>query len=151
MLHHVAPCCYTAHGAAASARPATCCWCSRTRLRYSTVQGAAVAGHRVAAGDQAVFEVLADLLAQRGQDVAGRGVGQVRGGDFEHQLADRVGGGGEVVVDDGAQRGKLGVGRGIGGRRGRYGRRGRLGGLRRARWAHRALAGRCGRAWRVGG
>lgn len=53
----------------------------------------------------------------RSQDVGGRGVGQVRGGDFEHQLADRVGSDGEVV-DDGAQRGKLGVGRRIGERRG---------------------------------
>jgi hypothetical protein len=81
------------------------------------VQGAAVAGYRVVTGGQTVFEVVADLPAQWGQDGGGRGVGQVRGVDFEHQLPERIGGG-RQAVDDGAQRGKLGVGRRIGSRRG---------------------------------
>ncbi|WP_326770774.1 hypothetical protein OG978_44595 (plasmid) [Streptomyces sp. NBC_01591] len=43
--------------------------------------------------------------------------GQVGRGDFEHQLPDRVGAGGEVV-DDAALRGESGICRRIGGRQG---------------------------------
>ncbi|QDN54461.1 MULTISPECIES: hypothetical protein [unclassified Streptomyces] len=78
------------------------------------MQGTAVAGHRVATGRWAVLEWLTDLLAQQGQDVGRVGVGQVGRRDFEHQLADRVRAGGEVV-DDAAQRGERGIRWRIGG------------------------------------
>ncbi|MFD3662783.1 hypothetical protein ACFWVF_19650 [Streptomyces sp. NPDC058659] len=79
------------------------------------MEGAAVAGHRAAAGGQAVLEGLADLVAQQRQDVGGVSVGEVGRGDFEHQLPDRVGAGGEVV-NEGAQRGERGIRWWIGGR-----------------------------------
>ncbi|MER6141932.1 hypothetical protein ABT174_18095 [Streptomyces sparsogenes] len=50
-----------------------------------------------------MLEGLADLVAQQRQDVGGLGVREVGRRDFEHQLADRVAVGGEVV-DDAARR-----------------------------------------------
>jgi len=85
-------------------------------LQDDAVQGAAVAGHRVAAGGEAVFEGLTDLVAQQRQDIGGLDVGEVGWGDFEHQLPDRVGAGVEVSRD-GAHRGGGRVRRRIGGRR----------------------------------
>ncbi|MFD7781010.1 hypothetical protein [Streptomyces sp. NPDC059753] len=53
-------------------------------------QGAAVAGQGVAAGGEPVLERFADLVTQQRQDVGGVDVGQIRGGDFEYQLANLV-------------------------------------------------------------
>ncbi|MFD8766831.1 hypothetical protein ACFV03_49340 [Streptomyces mirabilis] len=78
------------------------------------MHGTAVAGRRVATGRWAVLEWLTDLLAQQRQDVCRVGAGQVGRRDFEHQLADRVRAGGEVV-DDAAQRGERGIRWRIGG------------------------------------
>ncbi|MFF7167087.1 hypothetical protein ACFZBP_37900 [Streptomyces sp. NPDC008086] len=47
-----------------------------------------------------MLEGLTDFLAQQRQDVGRVGVGQMGRGDFQHQLADRVRTGGEVI--DGA-------------------------------------------------
>ncbi|MEU6184212.1 hypothetical protein [Streptomyces coeruleorubidus] len=63
-----------------------------------------------------MLEGLADLLAQQGEDVGRVGVREVGRGDFEHQLADRVGAGGEFV-DDTAPCGERGIRRRVGGRR----------------------------------
>lgn len=54
------------------------------------MQGAAVAGYRVAAGGEAVLEGLADLLAEQRQNVGRVGVRQVGRCDLEYQVADRV-------------------------------------------------------------
>ncbi|MEE4597611.1 hypothetical protein V2J94_38020 [Streptomyces sp. DSM 41524] len=52
---------------------------------------------RVAAGRETVVQGLADLFAQQGEAVGGLVLGEVTGGDFEHQLANGEDIGGELV------------------------------------------------------
>ncbi|WP_018569527.1 hypothetical protein [Streptomyces sp. PsTaAH-124] len=74
------------------------------RLQQSPGQGPAIPRQGVAAGSESVLHRLPDLVAQKRQEIGGLGVGQVRGGDFEHQLPELVRAR-DQVVDDGTQRG----------------------------------------------